>query len=62
MEFVGKDWGWSVGPAVLCYQTDWLIFWTLEIVTRKKRTRRRKTRMDEFDFDNFSDDLIIIIL
>jgi hypothetical protein len=31
-----------------------LIFWTLVIVTRKKR-RRRKTRMDEFDFDDFSE-------
>ena len=31
--------------AVLCYQTKWLIFWTLMIVTRKNR-RKRKTRMD----------------
>jgi len=31
-----------------------LIFWTLVIVTRKKR-RRRKMRMDELDFDDFSE-------
>ena len=42
------------GPADLCYQTDWLIFWTLKIVTRKK-TRRRKTGMDEFDFNDLSE-------
>ena len=48
-----EGWNWC-GPAVLCYQTDWLIFWTLVIVTRKKR-RRRKTRMGEFDFDDFSE-------
>ena len=42
------------GPAVLCYQTDWLNFWALEIVTKKPK-RRRKTRMDEFDFDDFSE-------
>jgi hypothetical protein len=41
------------GPAVLFYQTDWFI-WTLDIVTRKKR-RMRKTRIDEFDFDDFSE-------
>ena len=54
------------GPAVLFYQTDRLIFWTPEIVTRKKR-RRRKTSMDEFYFNDISesqvnDDLITIIL
>jgi hypothetical protein len=48
-----EGWNWC-GPAVLCYQTDWLIFWTLVIVTRKNR-RRRKTRMGEFDFDDFSE-------
>ena len=31
----------------------WLIFWTLGIVTMKKR-RRKKSRTDEFDFDDFS--------
>ena len=51
-------------PAVLRYQIHWLIFWTLVIEKRKKR--RRKTRMDEFDFDDFhvkamvKDDLTLI--
>ena len=31
------------GPAVLSYQTNWLTSWTLVIVSRKDR-RRRKTR------------------
>ena len=49
--------GWNrCDPAVLCYQTNWLIFWTLVIVKRKKRRRRTKTtRMDEFGFDDFSE-------
>ena len=44
------------GPAVLRYQTHWLILWTLAIVKRKKKRRRmRKTKMEEFDFDDFSE-------
>jgi len=42
------------GPAVLRYQTHWLIFWTLVIVKRKKKSRR-KTRIDEFNFEDFSE-------
>ena len=53
------------GPAVLCYQTDRLIFWILEIVTRKNR-RRRKTRTSLTLMISVkamvNDDLIIIIL
>ena len=45
------EWWNRYGPAVLCYQTEWLIFWTLVIVTIKNR-RRRKTRIDKFDFDD----------
>ena len=46
---------WNLcGIVVLRYQTLWLIFWTLVIVKRKK-SRRRKTRMDAFDFDDFSE-------
>ena len=42
------------GPAVLHYQIHWSIFWTLVIVKKKNR-RRRKTRMDELDVDDFSE-------
>jgi len=41
------------GPSVLRYQTHWLIYWTMGIVTMKKR-RRKNSRKDEFDFDYFS--------
>ena len=43
LDVVDKDEGWNVGTGVVpCYQTHWLIFWTLVIVKRKNRRRKTK--------------------